>query len=346
MNRADEILDRIRYLIYEDGASATRLGAKYTALQTEQDWVRLTTHGIERLYLWDEVLRDYMGFQGGLLGDAPLLPPEYQYPESFPFRPGGSYAYLEDPVGEGWEVLKQPVLKVDSNKTAEIITWETSEWEGRKYLGNSANSSWGERGPKWGWRRYNLQGLIKDLIVWRIGDFHQGREGHGIYANVYGDLTIADSSFDQCGAQALQLVWRPKETLVPQGDWPDASRTITLDEVHATDCGVINKGSQVRASWPFAIYSPGQNIRIEGCSNACNIASFYIPGKNGTFRSHGSLIVSPAQTYRRTQLVEVDGFTSTVERPVKIKIRAKDKPWGAPVREESWDGSGTKEIVP
>lgn len=161
-------------------------------------------------------------------------------------------------------------------------------------------------GPKWVYRLYDTSGTVENLKVWRAGDWTKGREGHALYANVLADLTIRDFIATQCGAQAIQLVWRASETAIPKAQWKHGEHTILLERVSAIDCGLINEGEAVRASWPISIFNPGQKIILRDCSVETVDAPL----------AHGALFVGDGEG--RTPSLRVDGF--------RVRVRNSDRP--------------------
>jgi len=61
-------------------------------------------------------------------------------------------------------------------------------------------------------------GEINGLIVWGIGDFSKGREGHGLYLRTCPnkDFTLRNYRAFKIGGQAFQREWRTSETEIPK----------------------------------------------------------------------------------------------------------------------------------
>ena len=224
-----------------------------------------------------------------------LSPPE-GLPPNAEFRSGDQWTVLYD--GGCW----------DSDRVCEL---PTAELAGRTVVFDDAAASWGEHGPKWGLRVYNATGVLRGLTLWRAGDFSEGREGHGGYFSAFQDLTIEDCAFIQCGAQGLQIVWRSHETKIPPETWNQAAHVVTVRNVRMQDCGQINAGSAVRASWPCTIFAPGQAIVVDRLTVRTRFKP-YADGQHPLIESHGALFIGPGDEYRRTPKARVEGLDCEV----------------------------------
>lgn len=252
---------------------------------------------------------------------TPEIPPSVPliYDEASQFTAGGRYERLSDPTtDEPWEIQGQAVPILNSHHRAQVDhAWPfpTSKWKGRRLLGNDAAAAWGDHGPLWMCRLYDVVGLIDDLHIMRPGDYAKGREGHGIYFNLMGDVTVRDYHAIQCGGQALQVVspWeRTKETAVPQAEWPTSANALSIERIYARDCGIINVGLAVRASWPIALYGLPCAIHLGGGAvETLESPEFSHHGQ--TYRSHGALFVGqPAQGKRVPKLTGVSFRTDLI----------------------------------
>lgn len=251
---------------------------------------------------------------------APPKPVEPVPPEDYPlgadFGPDGRYNFLPDePV---LELLEAGASLQNDPENPDVMVWNAGwnsdqivvapdELSGQAVVYTSTfNEYHNETLPKWGIRSYNVVGSIEDLTLARVGDFTSGREGHGIYVNLGGSFGVKDYTALQCGGQAIQVVFRESETRLPQSQWPDSSDTLLLENVSAIDCGMINDGMAVRASYPFAIYNPGTKVVITNLKvHTTNGEAF--PTSTGEGRSHGALFVGYGQTQRRTPYLNVTG---------------------------------------
>jgi len=169
----------------------------------------------------------------------------------------------------------------------------------------SAAQPWGEQGPTWFMRNFEVQGELSDIVLWRPGDFGNGREGHCFYFNVRGDLHMHDIIAVQHGAQAMQLVWRTNSigetgTINDPEAWPEAQSppvNILVERFASIDGGVIDERpgvplQAVRASWPFTVFTTGHNsVTMRDLFIRTNLP---VPFK-GEFRSHGAIVAAPGK---------------------------------------------------
>jgi len=254
----------------------------------------------------------------------PAVPKAYAL--AAPFSPGGKYSWMgHAPVEEGTEIGGSVRISRNDNGYGSTIAWKiTPEHSNRTIVWNSTKATWEEWLPKWGVRDYNAYGLIENLTQYRCGDFHKGREGHAVYLNVISELRMANVHAVECGGNAIQLVWRAKESDVPIEAQSRDNSAITLNNVSATNCGAITSGSAVRASYPFSIFNPGQDILINGMKVRCNLPSFLWSGVMR--RSHGGLVIHPGQAYRRTDYVEINGLDIEIHNSRRglVKLGAID----------------------
>lgn len=177
---------------------------------------------------------------------------------------------------------------------------------------------WGDHGPLWGLRGYEVSGTLANLQLWRVGDWTRGREGHAVYLNVSGNLSIRKLTGIQCGAQLLQIVWRALESVGPR---PTGANTIRLSELLAFQCGMINTGMAVRASWPISIFNTGARITMDNITVITNLAPF-VGDRSETFRSHGALMVGPSEKEPyRTPTLNVVGLKSRLNMPDRDEVR-------------------------
>jgi hypothetical protein len=216
------------------------------------------------------------------------------------FQAGASYGWLPDTynipgvfVGKVTDCQEHgpfSLIPTNSNVSNEIFNLHLS---GGRYACNNNAASWGEHGPKWFLRNYNVAGGLADMLVWRVGDWSQGREGHVCYFNVQGDLVIKNLIGVQHGAQLVQLVWRDHETALPQSMWPvnNPNSTVTLQDLVSVDGGLINLGMAVRASWPISFFNPGHKfLMIDGFKQRTNHAVPFPTTTAGPKRSHGGIL--------------------------------------------------------
>lgn len=77
---------------------------------------------------------------------------------------------------------------------------------------------------------------------------HGKREGHALYFNLHGDLSILQTHFQNCLGQGVQVVNRPHETLIQ--DPP--SGTIQIKDSTFQDC---SRDPGDRAAYPLSIFN-------------------------------------------------------------------------------------------
>ena len=189
---------------------------------------------------------------------------------------------------------------------------------GATVIYNNAAASWGEHGPKWGSREYNVTGVIEGVSMWRPGDWTKGREGHAWYLNVYRDLTFRNCNVSEAGACAYYFEWRDgtsgshDETDIPWDEAQNWLYEVALEDCTAIDCGQINFGTAVRASWPVNFCNPGQRFRIDGMEIKTEFPPVTVSGE--TFQSHGGVFVGPGQADKRCPLVTIDDLMVDVTR--------------------------------
>jgi len=232
----------------------------------------------------------------------PKIPASFAPPAGAPFEAGGPSSL----ANFGWmTAVPHSVPATCSN---------------RRVVFNNRAESWGDRGPLWGIRGYNVMGVLENLEMWRCGDWTQGREGHAVYLNVAGSLTVRKLKAVQCGGQLLQLVWRASETRMLEALWPDANDTILLEECEAVDCGAINEGMAVRASWPVSIFHPGQRIAVRDLVVETNLPTF-VGGTAGPCNSHGALVATWGERGVKTPELVIDGLHGRLVKPDRSVIR-------------------------
>jgi len=189
----------------------------------------------------------------------------------------------------------------------------------RRIVYDDLTAPWGEHGPKWGVRCYNAVGEIRDLVLWRVGDWTKGREGHALYLNAAGDLLLSGCRGIQCGGQALQVVWRAAETRIPRALWPSAANLIEIRDQVAIQCGAINLGTAVRASWPVSVFATGARVLVKSLYVREELSAFIVNQR--AYQSHGALLVTGGEEGRRTPSLVVEGLVGEIRRPDRTPIR-------------------------
>ena len=110
----------------------------------------------------------------------------------------------------------------------------------------------------WAMRGYDMQDTVLDRVEITGFGKRTGRhdEGHAVYFNVLGSLTLTDCNVHHNGGQGLQLVNRPYESTAGAGP---AQGTITVQRTwfHENAFNPDRGGSQV------SIFGTGQDVLIE-----------------------------------------------------------------------------------
>lgn len=107
----------------------------------------------------------------------------------------------------------------------------------------------------WGVRGYDLVDAVFERV--EITGFGvvtpKHDEGHAIYLNPLGSITIADCHLHHNGGQAIQLVRRPIESVEPEGP---ASGTITVRNTRLAENGF----NPDRGAFQLSIFGTGQDV--------------------------------------------------------------------------------------
>ena len=271
--------------------------------------------------------------------------------EGAPFEDGGFYEWLPDVYdleelgapawlrdlagGNGLDVHSSSLTSLGPERMVISGGWKSSEWfdlpaeaSHRRDRAVSAQTSWGDPGPLWYQRAYEVRGRVDDVLVWRVGDFIKGREGHVAYHNVRGDLVIDTLVGIQHGAQLVQLCWREGETKSDPSEWPEKNaRTIVLRRLASIDGGIIDKRpgvplSAVRASWPVTIFAPGHDeILVEEPFIRTNTPEPHLHSTLGLCRSHGFLLCAPSQRPSFTKHLAVTDADVELVAPDRSVVR-------------------------
>lgn len=298
-----------------------QLDAGYKAIEKLIDEMQAAGRGYDYHAALDKLegfVRDYRGAftSAYLYDDVPEEPGEPGEPEGDVlnyelapvFAPGGQYAHL----GEIPEGARRGAIYGGPFKD-----WGGHCWAGtglcvvpeslsfRTVIFNDDAASWGEHGPMRATREVNVSGTVKGLTYWRPGDWTKGRDGHGFYWNVLGDVTLEDCHVFEAGGQGYQFVSRPEETGLPWEQVLATNRaaTLTVRDCSATDCGQIEYGQMVHSSYPFSFFAPGQALDVDGLTIRCEFPAF--TDKDGVqFQSRGGVFIGPGQTHdARTSVV-------------------------------------------
>ena len=164
----------------------------------------------------------------------------------------------------------------------------------------SQSATWNpyELDSYYGARAYQIEdALIRGSWIHHLGGF--GRDGHGLYFNLHGDLTVMDSLFEEMGGQAIQLVNREDafKNGAPQLD----NRPAKIGMVAIKRCGIINAGySPMRGSWAISLAGLGRSDRqvdvlIEDLYMRCNYQGKGGSQHNGDpINSRGGVLIENA----------------------------------------------------
>jgi hypothetical protein len=272
-----------------------------------------------------------------------------EYVENPPFAAGGLYDWLPDLSEEDRTGARLGgTLRIGRTPNG----WKSSngftipdEWSNDRVVWNSTKATWDEFLPKWGIRAYDVRGTIRNLVQFRAGDFTRGREGHGIYLNVFESLLLDNVHAIQCGGQAIQLVWRinnDDETVIPASLHDQASHKITVRDSSAVDCGAISEGLAVRSSWPLTFYNPGQDFYLIRFKVRTDLQPFKT--SSGLSRSHGAVYIGPGQTQRTTKVVLIDELDVEVWESDRDEVRLESVASGLILSPRIIDRGGTAEI--
>ncbi len=107
-------------------------------------------------------------------------------------------------------------------------------------------------------------------------------EGHGIYFNVAGALTIEHCDIHHNGGQALQLVNRPKESVLPRAA---AAGAITVRHTSFRENGF----NPDRGGFQVSIFGTGQDIVLEDVEILAGLDGTTFPGD----LTGGALLIEP-----------------------------------------------------
>ena len=283
----------------------------------------LDAASVEHAALADALKRGYMEDMGPPPNaeEPPVEEPEEPLPD--PDIP---------PVLFPWEEVMAPVAYANSNVSPEPLP-VPAELSNKSYIGYQGPPGWQQ--TIWLYRLYNAEGVIENVRARRIGDFHKGREGHVIYANVWGDFEVRNLEVEDIGAQVLQLVWRgqaPKleerENRMPGWDEPDGipakGGTLVLTSITGRRCGLINQGQAVRASWPISIFNPEHRVEMSGIALLNGENPEFVGDRDEMFASHGGISLMPGK--RPTQHTP-SGFLRDFEIVTRLSDRASLRLW-------------------
>jgi len=147
----------------------------------------------------------------------------------------------------------------------------------------------------WAFRGYDLIDTVLERV--EITGFGvvtpKHDEGHAIYVNLAGSLSLLDCKIHHNGGQGLQIVNRPAESVLPRGP---AKGTITIQDSIFRENGF----NPDRGSFQISIFGTGQDIHMENVAIYAGFDETEWPGG----RTTGAL------------LIEAEGFSGDPNKPV------------------------------
>ena len=144
-------------------------------------------------------------------------------------------------------------------------------------------------GMRWGLRAHNMpQALFEDV------DCYANLNSHGLYVSPYEDTTFNRCTFVRCGAQGIQVTYRPRdESQSYQGDNRHFAKKTThvLRDSHFIDCGETGPSRSFAATYQ----NPGSqefkaSVLVENCSF---VEDYSQPFGRYDWKSTGALLLSP-----------------------------------------------------
>jgi hypothetical protein len=135
---------------------------------------------------------------------------------------------------------------------------------------------------------------------------------HAIYANVAAGLVVSGCRFERIGAQAVQTVWRAKETTHPE--LVDDDSLIIVEDSIAIGCGRIEGIG--RAAFAFSFFDGPGEVIVRRCALRSHQPPFgHKAGNVGPqwFESFGAIM---AQGHRRVELRELSIAYVNPDRPI------------------------------
>lgn len=129
----------------------------------------------------------------------------------------------------------------------------------------------------WGLRSYDMRDtLLQGVEITGFGKPTQHHdEGHAIYFNVAGPLTLDGCHIHHNGGQGVQLVNRPGESSLPRGP---ASGAITMQRTWFRENGF----NPDRGGFQVSIFGTGQDVELNGVEIvAGHDATLYPEGRTG-----------------------------------------------------------------
>lgn len=162
--------------------------------------------------------------------------------------------------------------------------------------------------PLYASMRWGIRSLNTPEVLFEDCDFFANFNSHGAYVSPYEDTTFNRCTFVRCGAQGIQIAYRPKgySHLVYNGDnrpFAKKPRHVVRD-CHFIDCGETGPSRSFAASF----FNPGSQefkgtLLMENCSF---VEDYSQPFGYKNWKSTGALLVSPMQNnpIHRTNMMD------------------------------------------
>lgn len=177
--------------------------------------------------------------------------------------------------------------------------------------------STGKNRVKWLLRLYSLRrALFRYLHLRRVGI------EHGLYGNLDGDVEVSDFVIERCASQAIQLCWRPTETVRPET--ATTAKAVRIFRGLIRNCGRPGWAYKVGSSRPASALSvfrlaeqPLSMVDVQDVHMQSSQEPF---GKQG-WRSFGAMLFQEHQNARVANC-SVD-YEPPSDRPVLIFERCR-----------------------
>lgn len=176
-------------------------------------------------------------------------------------------------------------------------------------------------GMRWGLRAHNMpEALFEDV------DVFANLNSHGLYVSPYEDTTFNRCTFVRCGAQGIQVTYRPRdETQSYQGDNRHFAKKTThiLRDSHFIDCGETGPSRSFAATYQ----NPGSQefkatVIVENCSF---VEDYGKPFGYQNWKSTGALLLSP-MPFSQPEVLTSNITESLVVRNTLFDYTKGDRP--------------------
>jgi hypothetical protein len=176
-------------------------------------------------------------------------------------------------------------------------------------------------GMRWGLRAHNMpEALFEDV------DCYANLNSHGLYVSPYEDTTFNRCTFVRCGAQGIQVTYRPRdESQSYQGDNRHFAKKTThvLRDSHFIDCGETGPSRSFAATYQ----NPGSqefkaSVLVENCSF---VEDYSEPFGRYDWKSTGALLLSP-MPFSQPEVLTSNITESLVVRNTLFDYTKGDRP--------------------